>query len=232
MPYKEDYIPYKNVEEAINSFSEKIKSNFDFLNLQHQTGFHEVDIKRFETRICVVMECGISAIVMVGVTLEEFLKCLLKNKFILENRDESVEPSLDEVEKSGLAAETNFGFFKLHNAIEKCLKEGLITEEEKNQLMEIKENIRNAFVHSDKSKIFDTTVKGNVDAIKLEGDKLVLKESKDMNALALFFAHGILQKDLANKESKNIFDNVDSQIFQISNRFWENRDKNKNKKAT
>ena len=230
MPYKEDYIPYENVDKAIESFSTKIKDNFEFLNLQHQTGFHEVDIKRFETRICVVVQCGISAIVMVGVTLEEFLKCLLKNKFIVENRDESIEPSLDEIEKSGLAAETNFGFFKLHNAIEKCLKEELITEEEKNQLMEIKENIRNAFVHSDKAKMFDPNTKSNVDAVKLEGDKLVLKESKDMNALALFFAHGILQKDLANRESKNIFENVDSLIMQISNRFWENRDKNK--KAT
>ena len=48
-----------------------------------------------------------------------------------------------------------------------------------------------------------------------------------MNALALLFAHGILQKDLANKEAMNIFENVDALILQISNRFWGNRDKNK-----
>ena len=137
---------------------------------------------------------------------------------------------MDEIEKSGLAAEASFGFFKLHNAIEKCLKEELITDEEKNQLMEIKENIRNAFVHSDKSKIFEPNIKGNVDSVKLDGGNLVLKESKDMSALALFFAHGFLQKNLANKEAKNIFENVDVLILQISNRFWENRDKNK--KAT
>ena len=227
MPYKEDYIPYESVEKAVESFSTKIKDNFEFLNLQHQTGFHEVDIKRFETRICVVVQCGISAIVMIGITLEEFLKCLLKNKFIADSRDESTEPSLDEIEKSGLAAEANFGFYKLHNAIEKCLKEELITEEEKNQLMEIKEYIRNAFVHSDKSKIFDPNIKGSVDSIKLDGGNLIPKESRDMNALALLFAHGILQKDLANKEAMNIFENVDALILQISNRFWGNRDKNK-----
>lgn len=225
MPSKEDYVPYKNVEEAVKSFSDKITASFDFLNLQHQTGFHEVDIKRFETKICVVVECGISAIVMVGVTLEEFLKCLLKNKFIAEKRDDSIEPSLDEIEKSRLAAEANFGFFKLHNAIEKCLKEELITEEEKNKLMDIKDNIRNAFVHSDKSKIFDDEEKGNVDAVKLEDGKLVVKESKEMNALSLFFAHGILQKELANAEARNVFEEVDELILQINDRFWESRNK-------
>jgi len=230
MPYKEDYIPYKNVEEAVKYFTDKITAGFSFLNLQHQTGFHEVDIKRFETRICVVIDCGISAIVMVGVTLEEFLKSLLKYKFISENRDESVEPTLDELEKSSLAAESNFGFFKLHNAIEKCRAEELITEEEKSQLMEIKENIRNAFVHSDKSKIFDPNVKGEVTSVKFEDGTFVPKESKELSALALIFAQGILQKDLANKEAKSIFENVDSLILQISNRFWQNRDKNK--KAT
>lgn len=228
MPYKEDYVPYKNVEEAVKSFTNKITAGFDFLNLQHQTGFHEVDIKRFETRICVVVECGITAIVMVGVTLEEFLKSLLKYKFISENRDESVEPSLDELEKSSLAAESNFGFFKLHNAIEKCRAEELISEEEKTQLMEIKENIRNAFVHSDKSKIFDPNTKGEVTAVKLEDGAFVTKESKELSALALIFAQGIMQKDLANKEAKNIFENVDELILQISNRFWESRDKKKN----
>ncbi len=228
MAYKEDYIPYKNVEEAINSFSKKIRNNFEFLNLQHQTGFHEVDIKRFETRICVCVECGISAIVMVGVTLEEFLKSLLKYKFISENRDDSVEPSLDEVEKSSLEAESNFGFFKLHNAIEKCRAEELITEEEKTQLMEIKEEIRNAFVHSDKSKIFDPNTKGEVTSVKLGNGNLVKKESKELSALALIFAQGILQKDLANKEAKNIFESVDGLILQISNRFWESRDKKEN----
>ena len=92
--------------------------------------------------------------------------------------------------------------------LKKCLKEELITEEEKNQLMEIKEYIRNAFIHSDKSKIFDPNIKGSVDSIKLEGGNLILKESKEY-ALALLFAHGILQKDLANKEAMNIFENVD-----------------------
>lgn len=230
MPHQEEYIPYPNVEGAVKYFTEKVTANFEFLNLQTQTGIHEVDIKRYETRVCVAMNCGISAIVMVGVTLEEFLKSILKYKFISENRDESVEPSLDEVEKSSLEAESNFGFFKLHNAIEKCKAENLITEEEKTQLMGIKENIRNAFVHSDKSKIFDPNTKGAVTAVKLEEGNLVIKETKDMSAIALIFAQGILQKDLANREAKNIFENVDSLILQISNRFWEDREKSK--KAT
>jgi len=164
---------------------------------------------------------------MVGVTLEEFLKTLLKNKFIVENRDKSVEPSLDWMEKSGLSAESNFGSFKLHNAIEKCFKEKLITDEEKMQLMAIKENIRNAFVHSDKSKIFDSSTKGNVDLLKFKNNKIIREESKDMSALALFVVHGIQQKHIANKEAKNIFNKVDALILKINNRFWDTTNSNK-----
>ncbi len=48
MPHQEEYIPYSNVEEAVKYFTEKVTANFEFLNLQKQTGIHEVDIKRYD----------------------------------------------------------------------------------------------------------------------------------------------------------------------------------------
>lgn len=228
MQHNKVFSPHKNVEDAVEHYSKKIKENFGFMNLQHQTGIDDVDIKRSETRICIVVGCGIAALVMVGVTLEEFLKTLLKYKFVSENRDNNIEPSLDESEKLSIDANSCYGLFTLHSAIEKCFKEGLITDEEKVQLMKIKEFVRNAFIHSDKSKIFDSNKKGNVELTLIDEGNFIYKENKMMSALGMIFVQGIIQKGIANNNAKRIFEEVDSLIITISTRFWEILKKKKN----
>jgi len=215
----EDYNPFEDKNSAVEYYSQKVNERFNLLH-QKQTGFHEIDIKRYETYQCVVFELGISAIVMISVTLEECLKTLLKYHYFFNNLPETPELNLEEWEKASLAAEDAFGTFKLHNAIQKARKENLIDENEENVLLEIKEFIRNAFVHSDKSKIFDEQSKTRVDAVKLEDGKIQHKGNRDMSILALNIAQGIAEKELANRESPRIVEQVDSIIVTICERFW------------
>lgn len=219
----EIFKPYKTVEDAIKNISDEIRNNFEFLNLQKQTGLHEVDIKRSETRLCIAIGCSISAIVMVGVTLEEFLKTLLKYKFIRDNRNIEIEPDLSEMKRLSVGAENKYGFFKLHNAIEKARKEKIITEGEKDKLLLITKYIRNAFVHSDKSKIFDPENKTNVFQVGFKDNDFQIEDEKSMSILELLPVQGIAQKKLANENAKSVFLEVDSLILEISERFWDNQ---------
>lgn len=215
----EIFNPFADKNSAIEFYSRKINERFNFLQYQ-QTDIHEVDIKRYEARQCVVFGLGISAIVMISVTLEECLKTLLKYHYFLNNLPQSPELNLEDWEKASLAAEDAFGTFKLHNAIQKARKENLIDENEEKILLEIKDFIRNAFVHSDKSKIFDEQSKTRVDAIKLEHGKIQHKGNRDMSILALNIAQGFAEKELANKESPRILEQIDSIIITICERFW------------
>jgi hypothetical protein len=222
------YNPFRDKVDALLYYSQKINDNFDFLNHQNQTHFHEVDIKRYEARQCVVLGLGISAIVMVSVTLEECLKTLLKYHHFTRSIDKSTKPSLEEWEKTSLEAEDSFGTYRLHNAIQKARKEELITPEEEHDLMNIKEFIRNAFIHSDKSKIFDAEKKTPVSLVAVEDDSLKIKERRDMNLLGLNIAQGIAEKKFADENCFNIFQDVDRIIVTICERFWSSRKKEEN----
>jgi hypothetical protein len=108
----------------------------------------------------------------------------------------------------------------MHNAIQKARKEELITEEEERRFLGFKEFIRNAFVHSDKTKIFDPGAMTKVDLVKLEDGKLEHKESRMMAMLGLNLAQGIAEKDLANRNCRQVFEDIDSMLLQICKRFW------------
>jgi hypothetical protein len=216
----EEFKPFEDRCSAMAHYSQRVNESFDFLR-QKQTGFHEVDIKRWEARQCVVFELGISAIVMISVTLEECLKTLLKRHYFYNNLEETPGLDLEQWEKTSLEAEDAFGTFRLHNAIQKARKENLITETEEQQLLGIKDHIRNAFVHSDKSKMFDEQAKTRVDVIKFEDGTIKHKGSREMNILALNIGQGIAEKELANRESPRILEQIDSILVTICERFWQ-----------
>lgn len=224
----EEYKPFEDEASAVRHYSQRINERFDFLH-HKETHFHEVDIKRFEARECVVFGIGIAAIVMISVALEECLKTLLKYHYFFKNLEQTPDLDLEKWGKTSLEAEDAFGTFKLHNAIQKARKENLITEIEEKQLLAIKGFIRNAFVHSDKSKMFDDQAKTRVDAIKFENGTIKHMGSRDMNILTLNIAQGIAEKDLANREASRILLEVDSIIVSICERFWQTHSRSQNK---
>jgi len=44
---------FQSEDEVLSSISNKIKENFNFLNCQRETGFHEIDPKVIEARLCI-----------------------------------------------------------------------------------------------------------------------------------------------------------------------------------
>ena len=88
-----EFKPFQDKQSAVFHYSHKINEHFELLH-QKQTDFHEVDIKRFETRQCVVFGLGISAIVMISVTLEECFKTLLKHHYFFNNLEQSPDLNL------------------------------------------------------------------------------------------------------------------------------------------
>jgi hypothetical protein len=225
---KKEFKSFKDKPSAVQYYSQKIDERFNFL-CQKQTGFHEVDIKRFEARQCVVFVLGISAIVMIAVALEECLKTLLKYHYFFNNLERTAGLDLEQWEKTSLEAEDAFGTYRLHNSIQKARKEDLITDTEEDQLLGIKDYIRNAFVHSDKSKIFDDQAKTRVDAFKFEDGTIKHKGSREMNILALNIGQGIAEKDLADQEAPRILEEIDSIITTICERFWQTHSRPRNK---
>lgn len=63
-----------DVEQIINNTTNSIKQNEYFLKCHRTTKFHDIDIKIWETRLALACGLSLTAIVMLGVTLEECLK--------------------------------------------------------------------------------------------------------------------------------------------------------------
>jgi len=214
----EKYNPFEDKSAAKEYYNKKIDERFDFICYE-QTGFHELDIKRYEARQCVLFGLGISAIIMTAISLEECLKTILKYHFFFQKQKNASDFNLDDVDKFSREAERLFGGLTLHNAIQKARKEKIITENEENRLLDIKDYIRNAFIHSDKSKIFDDQSTTKVDMIKFDDNEIKSIGSQEMNILGLNFAQGIAQKELADEEAPRIMEEIDSIIISTCNRF-------------
>jgi hypothetical protein len=217
----ENLRPFSSIKKATRYYAWKACRHYAFLNDQVQTGFDAIDIKRFETRQAVAFKLGISAIVMSSVALEECLKTLLKYHHFFLNLPDSPNLDLKEWEGASLAAEDTYGTFKLHSAIQKARKENLITEDEELVLLSIKDQIRNAFVHSDKSKIFDPASKSRVDVLKIENGRMIHAGHRLMSMLGMNIGQGIAEKRLADKHCREIFERIDTIILTICKRFWQ-----------
>jgi hypothetical protein len=157
---------------------------------------------------------------MVSVALEECLKTLLKYHHFHLNMDKSKAAGLEEWEKASIGAEDAFGTYRPHNAIQRARKEELITPDEESDLMKIKDFIRNAFVHSDKSKIFDVNRTMPVDRFEVKGGDVKFRERREMSILGLNIGQGIAEKQIANENCMPIFEDVDRIIATICQRFW------------
>lgn len=210
-----------DIEQIITSATKSIKENEFFLKCHRTTKFHDIDIKLWETRQ--VLACGLSltAIVMLGVTLEECLKTILKSNYEQEIRKTQEGASLTLLAEASLKAEEKYGNLQLYNLIVALHDEKLIDNEERKHLLHIKDYIRNAFIHSDKSKIFDINKRGSVTALKLENNKIEYVETQELSMLQMSFAQGIMQKRLADENAKIIFYELEEYIYKISKRFWD-----------
>jgi len=214
---------FQNEDEVIKNVSEKIKTNFHFLNCHRETKFHEIDPKVMEARLCLVYGLNNTSITTICIALEETLKTILKYDYIKKNQPKDTEPSLTEIKEQSNKAQKEYGSKSLGECIIEAHRNGIITDEEKKQLKSININLRNAQIHSDKSKMFSSD-KTEVTFLKIESDKIEKVESELMSAKDIIYIQGYLQFHLAEKYAKDIFNEIEDLIFSLCKKFW---DKNK-----
>lgn len=209
-----------SVEQIISNTAKSIQENEYFLKCHRTTKFHDIDIKLWETRRALACGLSLTAIVMLGVTLEECCKIVLKNDYEHKIRETQNGADLKLLSEASLKAEEKYGDLQLYHLIVALQDEKYINDEERSHLLHIKDYIRNAFIHSDKSKIFDINRTSKVSAFKLEDNKIKYVETQELSMLQMSFAQGVMQKKLADENGKIIFYEIEEYIYEISNRFW------------
>lgn len=208
-----------DIEDLTNSTSEALKKNAYFLKCRRTTKFHDIDIKLWEVQKVIAVNCSITAIVMLGVILEECCKTVLKNDLERELTNLN-NPSIKSLANASLEAEKKYGSLSLGKLIVALFKKNYIDKEEYERLLNIKKYIRNAFIHSDKSKLFDDK-KGRVKILKLLDSNRIHISEEQLSPLEMSFVLGLMQKQMADKNVKIFFYEIEEYIHRITQRFWD-----------
>ncbi len=212
---------YDDVDSLLEKLNKTVNDNYYFINCHRNTDFHEIDPKIIEARLCLAYGLANSSISLMCITLEETLKTLLKYNYIHNNQDNETKPSLKEVKELSNKAQRKYGSSSLGDCIKAIHKEGLIDDNEKTQLNRINNYLRNAHIHSDKSKMFAKN-KSTVKLVGIEEGKLKIVDEAELSMHDLIYAQGYMQAVLAEKNARKIFYEIEDLIYTLTRRYWQN----------
>lgn len=161
-----------------------------------------------------------------GITLtNHLLESLLKLAVIIESSEPEEHEgapkghSVDSFIEISEEAREKYGDENLHNNIGKAYSLGLIDEDQKEKLHEIREKIRNAYSHADKSKTFgDLTIP--VQSVHLEQDELEMGQRTEPKVADLLVGQGLIQAMQAQETAPEYFLYIDSVARQIRKRLF------------
>jgi hypothetical protein len=95
----------------------------------------------------------------------------------------------------------------------------LITKDQKKDLHDIRDRIRNPYSHSDKDKAFgEQRIPAQV--IRIENDKLIAEEPENPQLAELVIAHGLAQAMQAEEEAVPYFLYMDKLVRQIRTKLF------------
>lgn len=199
------------------SFIENLNKNFPKFSKYFEfrlAVFCEFNTLIFEINKCLILELDRAAITLTNHMLERLLKLAL-----IYNEVGIGPIEINKWSETFEEPNTNFGAIDLGNSIEKCKKNGLITDTEKTYLFDtIRVLLRNGFSHADSSNILaglpDQTImyQGSL-TNPHEGLKEVFINQKTMPTF-----QAIQMKEFAKNSSHPYFDFVFNLIFKIEKR--------------
>lgn len=213
------FIQYENEEEIVDNIKLKISDNFYFINCHRATNFPEIDPKLLEARLAFASGLPNTSISILCITLEEMLKTILKYNYITSNTVNTEEPSLLKTKHLTNKAQKKYGSKTMEECIYLAVHEGLINYEEKKSLKRIYDYLRNALIHSDKSKLFSND-KTEVTLVDMKNGKMKVVESKFYAPNDIIYIQGYLQQYLAHKFGREIFHEIEDLIYEICHKFW------------
>lgn len=133
-------------------FNESLDKNFQKQSKYFEFDFYvfpELGSLIFEINKCLIFEFYRASITLTSNLLERLLKLAL-----IYNETGIGPQPVEDWNSTFFAADKKYSSIVLGNSIEKCKKEGLITQEENDTLFNtIRELMRNGFSHADPSKI-------------------------------------------------------------------------------
>ncbi|MBP6971206.1 MAG: hypothetical protein KBB44_07330 [Bacteroidaceae bacterium] len=186
---------------------EKIKEIFN-----SPYGHNALDPLRDE--ICKCYICGLyqATITLTNHFLEKSLKYCLGLKYSIENIKDGME--IQNVFIDGI---NKYDIYNLGRSIEEAFLQGLITEEQKQELKGFKDEFRNSYSHANKKTLNDTTVRAQqIPIYNLENNfEDFCKQCFDMSldneipAENLPFVQGDLQSAIAKEKCYPYFESVD-----------------------
>ena len=225
------YSLFSNEDDLQKIVKENIDKNFFFVNCHRKTNFHEIDPKLIEARLSLTYGLNNASIALICITLEETLKTLLKYNYIHNNRDKSAKPSLKEVKSMSNIVQKKYGSDPLGECIKKAYQEKLITDEEKSHLNRINNYLRNAHIHSDKSKMFAKN-KTSIQLVTFEEGRIKVVDEDKLSMNEFIYGQGYLQMSLSTHSARILFYEIEDIIYTLCDRYWKSHKSSNNTYAT
>jgi hypothetical protein len=185
----------------------------------------ELDSLRHEICICICFGLYQAAITLTNHLLESLLKSALifyhgrSNFQTKDTHDGKIVSSLVNQYREAIE---KYGDANLINNINSASKLGLISKEDKKELHKIRVQIRNAYGHADKVKMFgEMTIP--VSGIKIENN--TIKTDEECNPLVAKFpiGQGIIQSLQAKNLAPNYFLYIDSLVRKLNKSLFKSR---------
>ena len=208
----------------IDELNSSLSSNYELIakTFNSEYGYPEFDPLRDEICKCIICGLNQAAITLTNHLLEAALKKCLIYRYTILHKQNSNE-KLSEIFQEGIKKFDN-DKSDLSKSINSACTNGLITKEQKKLLHKYRDTFRNSYSHASSEKLFkDVRVKGkeisDVNEIFSETDEL-------LNVINIPFIQGIVQFELAKRESLTYFKNIDNIIRQMILKLKETKNEN------
>ncbi len=194
----------------IDELNSSLSTNYELIAETFNTeyGYPEFDPLRDEICKCIICGLNQAAITLTNHLLEAALKKCLIYRYTILHKQNSNE-KLSEIFQEGIGKFDN-DKSDLSKSINAACSNGLIRKDHKKLLHHLRDAFRNSYSHASSSKIFkDVTVKGK-EISSFDEAFEELNENLDVSQIPII--QGIIQYELAKKESISYFMNVDAII--------------------
>ncbi len=207
------------INVIIESREEFLRKHYPTVRGPYHNGYDwpEFDPLRDEICLCIMFGLCQSAITLTNHMLESLLKNALiikKGKETQQTEEEIKGRGITSFEEKYAEAIQLFGDRNLYYSINDAHQEELISDEQRDQLHEFREIFRNAYGHADKKKTFGKSTMP-ITSMRLEDDKIVPDESKNVEVASLLIGQGIVQAQMAQDFAPQYFLYIDNLVREI-----------------
>lgn len=210
----------------ITDLNSSIKTNYKSIEWIFNTeyGYPEFDPLRDEVCKCIICDLHQAAITLTNHLLETSLKkCLIYKHTIQNNKRKDLK--ISQLFQEGIKKYDNKKS-DLSKSINSACSNGLITKDQKKLLHQYRDSFRNSYSHASSEKLFkDVKIKGK----EISSVEEIFSDTNEiLNVIDIPIIQGIVQCELAKKESLGYLKNIDNIIRQMISKLKTIKNENNN----